>query len=59
MLYLTLKDDPFPDQEHDENALLEVTDGVAFQHAFRRPRWDLGQDSCAGLGSYACTSLHV
>lgn len=25
MLYLTLKDDPFPDQEHDENALLEVS----------------------------------
>lgn len=24
MLYLTLEDDPFPEQEHDENSLLEV-----------------------------------
>ncbi|CAM9238776.1 unnamed protein product, partial [Hapterophycus canaliculatus] len=29
MLYLTLQDDPFPDQEHDENALLELVRAVA------------------------------
>lgn len=29
MLYLTLEDNPFPEQKYDENALLEVSRWVA------------------------------
>lgn len=36
MLYLTLEDDPFPEQEHDENYLLEVRRRLLHKPSARR-----------------------